>query len=135
MLACKIKSTPSTCFSFRFVKVSASFHTHVFNSISLLSFNFQGYYIRDLIRGKLHLPDRQTMIEDFEADKKSEDKIEKTVKNMAIFQTGYMTKENFQKIIKLAFTEIIPKLHSWQNLLELRSRISPIYELLGMSQS
>ena len=32
------------------------------------------------------------MIEDFQADKAAEDKIEKTVENMAVFQTGYMTR-------------------------------------------
>ena len=58
--------------------------------------SLQGYYIRDLICGKLELPDRHTMTEDFKADMASEDKIEKTVENMAVFQSGYMTKEFFK---------------------------------------
>ena len=52
------------------------------------------------------------MTEDFQADMASEDKIEKTVENMAVFQTGYMTKEFFKVSRKKSNPENFVKI--WQ---------------------
>ena len=50
------------------------------------------------------------MTEDFKADMASEDKIEKTVESMAIFQSGYMTKEFFKVWRKKSNPEIFVKI-------------------------